>query len=88
MIDATGPQGPPGATGAVGPTGPQGPTGATGAVGPTGPQGPTGPAGEITPAAAVADLATTAQLSDVITAFNTLLANLRDAGLLDPGVNR
>jgi hypothetical protein len=39
---AEGPQGPPGATGAVGPQGPQGPIGLTGDTGPQGPQGPMG----------------------------------------------
>lgn len=53
--------------------------GADGAQGPTGPTGPTGPAGTVTAAAAVAD-ATGAE--DVVTQFNSLLANLRAAGLL------
>ena len=74
--------GPTGATGAVGPTGPVGPTGATGATGAVGPTGPTGPAGELIPGPAVADLAATAELADVITAFNSLLASLRTAGVI------
>jgi hypothetical protein len=61
---ATGPGGPPGATGATGATGPQGETGAEGPMGATGPQGetgdpgpegptgPEGPAGETGPAGA------------------------------------
>ena len=51
-------------------------------VGPQGPQGPQGEPGVVEPAAAVVDLPTTAELADVITQFNTLLANLRAAGLL------
>ncbi len=71
-------QGVPGIQGLTGPTGPQG---EAGAIGPT---GPTGPEGTVTPAAAVADLDPTAELSAVITTVNTLLANLRAAGLLEP----
>ena len=54
-----------------------GPTGATGAT------GPTGPAGTVTPAAAVADLDPAADLPTAVTTVNTLLANLRAAGLLE-----
>ena len=75
----TGPAGPAGAAGAIGPTGPAGPTGAAGAIGPT---GPAGPAGVVTPGAAVADLAGSADLADVIGTVNALLASLRAAGLL------
>ena len=71
---ATGPTGPAGATG---PTGPAGATGPTGPVGADGPIGPTGPAP--TPAAAVADATGT---EDAVTQLNTLLANLRAAGIL------
>lgn len=45
-----GPEGPPGATGPVGPTGPQGspgPQGPSGAIGPSGPPGPQGPSGVV-----------------------------------------
>lgn len=54
-----------------------GPRGATGPVGADGPIGPTGPAP--TPAAAVADATGT---EDAVTQLNTLLANLRAAGIL------
>jgi collagen type I alpha len=65
----TGPQGPPGATGATGPqgpigntgstgaTGPQGPIGNTGATGPQGPIGNTGPAGSTGATGAAATIA-------------------------------
>ena len=46
---ATGPQGPQGATGAIGPQGPAGSTGATGPQGPAGPQGLTGAQGPAGP---------------------------------------
>ena len=63
-----------------GPRGPIGPAGPTGATGPT---GPTGPAGEITPGPGVDDLLATAELQDVITQFNALLASLREAGVIE-----
>ena len=44
-----------------------------------GPTGPTGPAGTITPAAAVANATGT---EDIVTQFNLLLNNMREAGLL------
>ena len=78
-----GPRGPIGPTGPTGATGPQGPQGEAGATGPQGPIGPQGPAGTVTPGTAVADLEATAELSDVITQFNALLASLRAAGLLE-----
>jgi len=80
---ATGPAGPAGEAGPTGPagatgsTGPAGATGPTGPVGADGPIGPTGPAP--TPAAAVADATGT---EDAVTQLNTLLANLRAAGIL------
>lgn len=88
-------QGTPGATGAQGPQGLQGAPGATGAQGAQGAQGPQGlqgPAGEqgpqgppgssvATPAAAVLDATGP---GDVVERFNTLLANMRAAGLLVP----
>lgn len=84
-----GPQGEPGMPGVMGPAGEAGPAGATGSTGPTGPAGatgPTGPAGATgptgpapTPAAAVADATGT---EDAVTQLNTLLANLRAAGIL------
>lgn len=67
----TGAEGAAGAAGAVGPTGPTGPTGATGATG-----------AAPTPAAAVADVPTGSDIATLITSYNTLLANLRAAGLL------
>ena len=67
---------PPPMPGMAGPTGPTGPQGIPGAIGPT---GPTGPAGTITPAAAVANATGT---EDIVTQFNLLLNNMREAGLL------
>lgn len=67
-------EGPPGVTGPMGATGP------VGATGPTGATGATGAAATITPAAAVNDSVGTV---DVVEQFNTLLANLRAAGLLE-----
>lgn len=80
---AQGIQGPQGAAGPMGPTGPAGPQGAAGAAGttgPAGPTGPTGPAGTVTPASAVANATGEA---DIVARFNTLLANMRAAGLLE-----
>ena len=78
-----GPTGPAGATGPTGPAGATGPTGSAGATGPTGPAGADGPIGPTgpapTPAAAVADATGT---EDAVTQLNTLLANLRAAGIL------
>lgn len=85
----TGPRGCPGVPGPIGPQGPQGEpgiqgyTGATGATGPTGATGATGatgPAGTVTPATAVGDAN---NLDDIVEDFNALLANLRDAGILE-----
>jgi len=45
-----------------------------------GPTGATGPAGTVTPAAAVGNATT---VDDIVEDFNALLANLRDAGLLE-----
>lgn len=59
-----------------------GPTGPIGPVGPRGPQGEQGPAGTITPGVAVAQLAATATLSEVITQFNALITSLTNAGFL------
>ena len=77
LFRSTGPTGPAGEVGAVGPTGPTGPAGEAGAVGPTGPTGPAGASPE--PAASVAD-ATGAD--DIVARFNELLNSLREAGLL------
>jgi len=88
-VGPQGPQGIQGVPGPLGPTGPQGVQGIAGAVGPTGPTGATGatgPAGAdavLTPGPAVADLPVTAELIDVITAFNSLLASLRTAGVIE-----
>ena len=76
MAGPTGPTGPQGIPGAIGPTGPTGPQGYPGAAGAI---GPTGPAGTITPAAAVANATGT---EDIVTQFNLLLNNMREAGLL------
>ena len=82
----TGPRGCPGVPGPIGPQGPQGEpgiqgyTGATGPTGATGATGATGPAGIVTPATAVGDAN---NLDDIVEDFNALLANLRDAGILE-----
>ena len=57
-----------------------GPVGQTGATGPAGAAGATGPAGIVTPAAAVGNATS---VDDIVEDFNALLANLRDAGLLE-----
>lgn len=82
---AQGPAGPKGDTGAAGAKGDKGDKGEKGDAGERGPQGPAGPAGQdatITPAAAVEDLAPEADAATIATRVNTLLANLRTAGLL------
>lgn len=48
--------------------------------GATGATGATGPAGTVTPATAVGDAN---NLDDIVEDFNALLANLRDAGILE-----
>lgn len=80
-----GPAGPKGDTGAAGAKGDKGDKGEKGDAGERGPQGPAGPAGQdatITPAAAVEDLAPEADVATIAARVNTLLANLRTAGLL------
>ena len=65
--------------------GEQGVQGDKGEQGEQGPQGPAGPAGQdatITPATAVEDLAPEADVATIASRVNTLLANLRTAGLL------
>ena len=74
--------GPAGATGATGATGPAGATGATGPTGPAGATGATGPAGAVTAGPAVADIPSNSSIDVVITAFNQLLASLRQAGVI------
>ncbi len=80
----TGPAGAAGANGVAGPTGPTGPAGTAGTNGVTGPTGPTGPRGPrgccatLKAAAPVAD----ATSANIVERFNTLLTNLRAAGLL------
>ena len=74
--------GPAGATGATGPAGPAGATGATGPTGPAGATGATGPAGAVTAGPAVADIPSNSSIDVVITAFNQLLASLRQAGVI------
>ena len=69
-----------GPTGPTGPTGPSG--GATGPTGPTGATGATGPAGAVTAGPAVADIPSNSSIDVVITAFNQLLASLRQAGVI------
>lgn len=87
---AQGPAGPQGATGEAGPQGPAGPIGPKGATGETGPQGPAGPTGPKGADAVInklnkvdalaADSATTQQIA---TAFNSLIADLKEKGLMN-----
>lgn len=64
---------PPEMIGIIGPTGP---------AGPMGPAGATGPAGAVTAGPAVADIPSNSSIDVVITAFNQLLASLRQAGVI------
>lgn len=77
-----GPQGIRGEKGEKGDTGATGPKGEQGEQGPQGPAGPAGADATITPAAAVENLAPEADAATIATRVNTLLANLRTAGLL------
>lgn len=75
--------GPKGETGAQGPAGPQG---ATGEAGPQGPAGPTGPKGEdavINKLNKVDALDSGAEVAAVVTAFNNLIADLKEKGLMN-----
>ena len=83
----TGAQGPAGPQGATGEAGPQGPAGPTGPKGETGAQGPAGPKGADAVInklnkvdALAADSATTQQIA---TAFNSLIADLKEKGLMN-----
>lgn len=84
---AQGPAGPQGATGETGAQGPAGPTGPKGDKGETGAQGPAGPKGADAVInklnkvdALAADSATTQQIA---TAFNSLIADLKEKGLMN-----
>ena len=84
---AQGPAGPQGATGEAGAQGPAGPTGPKGDKGETGAQGPAGPKGADAVInklnkvdALAADSATTQQIA---TAFNSLIADLKEKGLMN-----
>ena len=79
--------GPKGETGETGPQGPAGPTGPKGDKGETGAQGPAGPKGADAVInklnkvdALAADSATTQQIA---TAFNSLIADLKEKGLMN-----
>lgn len=75
--------GPKGETGAQGPAGPQG---ATGEAGPQGPAGPTGPKGEdavINKLNKVDALDGGAEVAAVVTAFNNLIAGLKEKGIMN-----
>ena len=84
-----GPIGPKGATGEAGPQGPAGPIGPkgeTGETGPQGPAGPTGPKGEdavINKLNKVDALDGGAEVAAVVTAFNNLIADLKEKGLMN-----
>ena len=76
---------PPEMIGIIGPTGPAGPMGPAGPIGlrgPAGATGATGPAGAVTAGPAVADIPSNSSIDVVITAFNQLLASLRQAGVI------
>lgn len=82
-----GPIGPKGETGETGPQGPAGPTGPKGDKGETGAQGPAGPKGADAVInklnkvdALAADSATTQQIAS---AFNSLIADLKEKGLMN-----
>ena len=62
---------------------PPAPTGITGPTGPTGSTGATGPKATIPRATAVPTLADTAQLTELISGFNQMIANLEAAGLME-----
>lgn len=66
--------------------GPAGPKGATGEAGPQGPAGPTGPKGEdavINKLNKVDALDGGAEVAAVVTAFNNLIADLKEKGLMN-----
>ena len=66
--------------------GPAGPKGATGETGPQGPAGPTGPKGEdavINKLNKVDALDGGAEVAAVVTAFNNLIADLKEKGLMN-----
>ena len=78
--------GPKGETGPQGPAGPTGPKGETGETGPQGPAGPTGPKGEdavINKLNKVDALDGGAEVAAVVTAFNNLIADLKEKGIMD-----
>ena len=78
--------GPKGETGAQGPAGPQGATGETGPQGPAGPAGPTGPKGAdavINKLNKVDALDGGAEVAVVVIAFNNLIADLKEKGLMN-----
>ena len=69
-----------------GPAGPIGPKGETGETGPQGPAGPTGPKGEdavINKLNKVDALDGGAEVAAVVTAFNNLIADLKEKGLMN-----
>nr|DAU86412.1 MAG TPA: collagen alpha 1(VIII) chain protein [Caudoviricetes sp.] len=86
---AQGPAGPQGATGEAGPQGPAGPTGPKGATGETGPQGPAGPTGPKGADAVINKLNKVdaldggAEVAVVVIAFNNLIADLKEKGLMN-----
>ena len=81
-----GPIGPKGETGETGPQGPAGPKGPKGETGETGPQGPAGPKGEdavINKLNKVDALDSGAEVAAVVTAFNNLIADLKEKGIMN-----
>ncbi|MFR2528715.1 MAG: collagen-like protein [Clostridium paraputrificum] len=73
--------GPKGETGAQGPAGPQGATGEAGPQGPAGPKGADAVINKLNKVDALAaDSATTQQIA---TAFNSLIADLKEKGLMN-----
>ena len=83
---ATGEAGPQGATGEAGPQGPAGPTGPKGdkgETGATGPQGPKGADAVINKLNKVDALDGGAEVAVVVTAFNNLIADLKEKGIMN-----
>lgn len=75
--------GPKGETGAQGPAGPTGPKGDKGETGATGPQGPKGADAVINKLNKVDALDGGAEVAVVVTAFNNLIADLKEKGIMN-----
>lgn len=80
---ATGPKGDTGAQGPKGDRGETGPQGPKGEVGPAGPQGEKGADAVINKLNKVDALAGEADAATIVTAFNNLIADLKEKGLMN-----